>query len=171
MCSSDLPSGKDISIMAWPDDPSWMTEVEKFALRHVDALEDITGLSLSDTTEKIEIREVATTELGPFSGLYTADTGVISVSEEYDEETVVHELTHVWFNSNLPRWLAEGIAQWVSKRAISGDLDAPFEEFQNQNCYVFDPTPMFKKNPVRLEDFGNSSISTETPVEIGRAHV
>ena len=160
------PSGKEITIMAWPDDPAWLTEVEKFALRHVDGLEAITGLALFDTTGAIEIREVATTELGPFSGLYTSDTGVISVSEQYDEETVVHELSHVWFNQNLPRWLAEGIAQWVSKRAINGDMTAPFEALEDQNCYIFDPAPVFKNDKVRLSDFGVSSILTETPVKV-----
>lgn len=160
------PSGKEIAIKAWPDDPTWLAEVEKYALRHVDALETLTGLPLSDTTGTIEIREVATTELGPFSGLYASDTGVISVSEQYDEETVVHELSHVWFNQNLPRWLAEGIAQWVSKRAIDGDMTAPFAALEDQNCYIFDPAPVFKKDKVRLSDFGVSSILKETPVKV-----
>ncbi len=160
------PSGKEIGIKAWPDDPTWLTEVEKYALRHVDGLESITGLALFDTTGSIEIREVATTELGPFSGLYTSDTGVISVSEQYDEETVVHELSHVWFNQNLPRWLAEGIAQWVSKRIVAGDVAGPFKSFNGQNCYLFDPALIFTNNKVRLSDFGSPSISTETPVKV-----
>jgi hypothetical protein len=159
-------SGKEIDIKAWPDDPTWLTEVEKYALRHVDGLESVTGLALFDKSGAIEIREVATTELGPFSGLYASDTGVISVSEQYDEETVVHELSHVWFNLNLPRWLAEGIAQWVSKRVLTGDIAAPFTTLDDQSCYIFDPTLVFPSNKVRLSEFGSPSISTETPVKV-----
>ncbi len=160
-------SGQQIHVMAWPDDSEWLNSVQSFSVRYLDVLEAFTGLKFASSGSPIQVREAATTELGPFSGLYSTETGIISVSEDYDKETVVHELTHVWFNENLPRWLAEGLSQWISKRVILGDIEAPFGSMpQSEQCLVFDPAKRFPKSTISLSEFGENSLLVETPLEV-----
>lgn len=160
-------SGQQIHVMAWPDDSEWLNSVQSFSVQYLDSLEAFTGLEFASSGSPIQVREAATTELGPFSGLYSTETGVISVSEDYDKETVVHELTHVWFNENLPRWLAEGLSQWISKRVIIGDIEAPFGSMpQSEQCFVFDPAKRFPKRTISLSEFGENSLLVETPLEV-----
>jgi hypothetical protein len=161
------PSGKRVSIYAWPGDQLWAEKVSQYLTDRLDTLETFTGLALTAESSELKIAESGFADLsGNFSGTYDPATGLIQLSEQYDEETVIHELSHVWFSDGMPRWLAEGSAQWVSKRLLEGSQTGPFLPLQKSECVMFDPKKVLPGKAVSLDRFTASSIGTQTDIQV-----
>ena len=161
------PSGKRVSIYAWPGDQLWAEKVSRYLTDRLDTLETFTGLSLTAESNELKIVESGFADLGGnFSGVYDSETGLIQLSEQYDEETTIHELSHVWFSDGMPRWLAEGSAQWVSKRLLEGSQTGPFLPLQKSECVLFDPKKVLPGKAVSLDRFTASSIGTPTDSQV-----
>lgn len=58
-------------------------------------------------------------QLGGYAGLAGCSlfSCHIRVSSQFDDTTLLHELTHAWTQSFRNRWLAEGMAEYISDRA------------------------------------------------------
>jgi len=161
------PSGKRVSIYAWPGDQLWAEKVSQYLADRLDTLEAFTGLPLTAENSELKIVESGFADLGGnFSGMYDSETGLIQLSEQYDEETTIHELSHVWFSDGMPRWLAEGSAQWVSKRLLEGSQTGPFLPLQKSECVLFDPKKVLPGKAVSLDRFTASSIGTPTDSQV-----
>ena len=161
------PSGKRVSIHAWPGDQLWAEKVSQYLTDRLDTLEAFTGLPLTAENSELKIVESGFADLGGnFSGMYDSETGLIQLSEQYDEETTIHELSHVWFSDGMPRWLAEGSAQWVSKRLLEGSQTGPFLPLQKSECVLFDPKKVLPGKAVSLDRFTASSIGTPTDSQV-----
>ena len=161
------PSGKRVSVYAWPGDQLWAEKVGQYLTDRLDTLETFTGLALTAESSELKIAESGFADLsGNFSGTYDPATGLIQLSEQYDEETTIHELSHVWFSDGMPRWLAEGSAQWVSKRLLEGSQSGPFLPLQKSECVMFDPKKVLPGKAVSLDRFTASSIGTQTDSQV-----
>ena len=163
-------SGKTISIEGWPGDPEWLAAVARYVSKHVTPLERLTGLQLTSAGSGLRVAEAsAMLELGrgTYSGRYDLKSNTIWVSEQYDEETVVHELSHVWFNESMPKWMHEGLASWTSKRLLrSGGNSGPFNPLDAGSdwCFLFDFAKKFPKLKTDLGSWGkDSSFVAITP--------
>jgi hypothetical protein len=117
--------GAEVEVRAWPDDPEWA----EFAATQVgDAkpvLEELIGLAWP-RDDKLAIVETAGPYAYGYAGWYSETDHTISVGDELDPRVMVHELSHVWFNSQLfdDRWVAEGFAEEYASRALE-ELDEP----------------------------------------------
>ncbi len=115
-----------IEVQGWPEDPQWVQQASTAVRTALPALESLIGLPVPGSGT-VAIREVTEADLGgDYAGSYDADTDVAWVSEDLDETTVAHELSHVWFNSRLfsDRWLTEGYASYAEKTAAANDYQA-----------------------------------------------
>ena len=69
--------------------------------------------------------ESATRSLNGYAGFYDpGGHGVldeITISEEPDDQVIVHEAAHAWFNDGLltGRWISEGFAEAYAARALT----------------------------------------------------
>jgi hypothetical protein len=60
-----------------------------------------------------------------YAGFYDTGADEITVSEQLDDQTIVHEASHAWFNGDLftERWITEGLADEYAARVLD-TLDA-----------------------------------------------
>lgn len=107
-------------IRSWPDDPVWQQFV-------TDQIDD--GIPLLTELiehpwpidETVEIRQAVTPYLYGYAGWFSAANAELEIGEDLDAGTVLHELSHAWFNSTwfTERWASEGLAQVYSDSALA----------------------------------------------------
>ena len=113
--------GQTFSIESWPEDTTWATTIKSDIQSDVAGLEDLTGMKMPGGT--VLIREAGNSELGEYIGMYNSTTQTAIVTEETDNATVAHELSHIWFNGTLfsDKWISEGFAGYSEKVAGAGN--------------------------------------------------
>jgi hypothetical protein len=118
--SSVTAADQQFTVQAWPEDASWATAIQGDLTADVSKLEDLTGLQMPGGT--IAVKEAGTDELGEYAGVYNSDTKTATVTEDTDNSTVAHELSHIWFNRALfaSEWMYEGLAGYSEKVAGPG---------------------------------------------------
>ncbi len=88
------------------------------------ALHDLNGLDWP-VVGPLQVTESATRSLNGYAGFYDpGGQGVldeITISEEPDDQVIVHEAAHAWFNDGLlsGRWISEGFAEAYAARALA----------------------------------------------------
>ena len=72
---------------------------------------------------ELGISEVSSTQIEGYAGLYDSATDEIQISEDLDEQIIVHETAHAWFNGGLfaQRWISEGLADEYASRVIAAE--------------------------------------------------
>lgn len=107
-------------LRAWPGDEAWRAFAEREITEGVPVLERLTGTAWPETAET-DVIEASTPYLRGYAGYYYADEDVIEVGEELDSHTMLHELSHAWFNNSAigQRWLSEGLADEIGARAVA----------------------------------------------------
>jgi hypothetical protein len=112
------PADRPIVVHAWPEDTAWRDRVAAVLKDGLPVLEDLIGLQWPVTSD-LEITEVHTPLLHGYAGFYDTATDDITMSEDLDEQTILHETSHAWFNGDLlrDRWLDEGLAEYFADRA------------------------------------------------------
>lgn len=121
------PSGREIRIQAWPDDPSWATEISTQLDEVILELEGLIGLGLPGDGP-IAIREVGQGTLGQYAGFFDPATSVARIGEDLEARgLIIHELAHAWFNGGLfqAHWLSEGYAEWARSSIERDSCPAP----------------------------------------------
>lgn len=108
-------------IQAWPEDPAWSAVVGADITTDVPALETLTGLKMPGGT--VAILEAGDQQLGEYGGIYNSATSTAQIPETIQEDTVAHELSHIWFNHNLfaDKWMSEGLAGFSEQAAGAGN--------------------------------------------------
>ena len=102
---------QDVNVLGWPDDPEWADFVATQVDDGVPVLEDLTGLEWP-ATSTLDVVETASPYLYGYAGWYVRDDGLIEIGDELDQQVILHELAHLWFNDSLfsGRWINEGFA-------------------------------------------------------------
>jgi len=124
-----LEGGDRIVIRGWPEDPSWRDRVATVLADAVPEMVVRTGLPWP-VDGALSVTEVHTPLLEGYAGFYDTDTDEITISEDLDDATIIHEVSHAWFNSGLftQRWINEGLAEEYASRVLEtldGDPSAP----------------------------------------------
>ena len=114
-----LPGGEVIVVRAWPEDTRWRTRVAAILQDGVPDLADRIGLPWP-VDGPLSVLEVHTPLLEGYAGFYNRETDEITISEQLDDLTIVHEASHAWFNGNLftERWITEGLAEEYASLVI-----------------------------------------------------
>ena len=106
-----LAGGDEVVIRGWPEDKRWRSRVRELLRDGVPALVDRIGLAWP-VDGSLVISEVHTPLLEGYAGFYDPETDEITISEDLDDLTIIHEASHAWFNKSLftERWITEGLA-------------------------------------------------------------
>lgn len=119
------PSGRDIVVQAWPEDPTWSTAMTGAVGRMVPELEAHVGLPIPGEGE-ITVREVARQALRGYAGEYRTGSDTIRINERYDDQGLIaHELAHAWFDGDISeaKWITEGFASYLEMAVQDGVCD------------------------------------------------
>ncbi len=124
-----LAGGDRIVIRGWPEDPPWRDRVATVLTDAVPELVARIGLPWP-VDGPLTVIEVHTPLLEGYAGFYDSKTDEITISEDLDDATIIHEVSHAWFNGRLfsERWINEGLAEEYAARvleALGGDPSEP----------------------------------------------
>jgi len=117
-----LEDGEDVVIRAWPDDDRWRSRVRVLLRDGLPALVELIGLPWP-VEGSLEVTEVHTPLLEGYAGFYDPATDRITISEDLDDLTIIHEASHAWFNGSLftERWITEGLADEFAARVLQAE--------------------------------------------------
>ena len=115
-----LAGGDRIVVRGWPEDPRWREGVTSVLAAAVPDLVERIGLPWP-VDGPLTVIEVHTPLLEGYAGFYDSATDQITISEELDDATIVHEASHAWFNARLftERWINEGLAEEYASRVLA----------------------------------------------------
>jgi hypothetical protein len=139
--------GRGFDVLAWPGDVAWRDFVTTQITSGIPVLEDLVGHDwpVDGTTDVIE---ASTGYLRGYAGFYDPLTDEIEAGEELDQLTMLHELSHAWFNWLRfdDRFIVEGLAEETSARAVAllgGELSAPRTDDEIRTDWgEFSPFPL-----------------------------
>ena len=125
----DLPGGEEIIVRAWPDDTRWRRRVVTLLADGVPELTRRIGLAWP-VDGALSVLEIHTPLLEGYAGFYNPQTDEITISEDLDDVTIIHEASHAWFNRDLfaERWITEGLAETYATQVVDtlgGDAPGP----------------------------------------------
>lgn len=111
------PDGHKVVVQAWPEDVAWRQRVSGTLEDGLPVLEPLVGLPWPIDDEMV-VKEVHTPLLEGYAGFFDPSTDAITMSEELDDQTILHEASHAWFNQSLwaDRWIDEGLAEHYADR-------------------------------------------------------
>ena len=114
------PDSDEFNVRSWPGDADWQAFVTTQIEDGVPVLGTLVGQPWP-IDETVEVRQAYTPYLYGYAGWFSASDNEIEIGEDLDQEVVLHELSHAWFNDNwfADRWLSEGFAQVYSTKAVS----------------------------------------------------
>ncbi len=118
--------GADLDLRSWPDDPEWLKFAKESVETGVPELEELIGLPWP-LDGQFDIRQTVEPNFYGYAGWFDSEAAEIAVGEELDADTMYHELSHAWFNSDLfeGRWLGEGFAQIYAAELVDRDGGDP----------------------------------------------
>ncbi len=130
-----LDGGEEVLVRAWPEDGPWLDRVRSVLRHGVPGLVDRIGLAWP-VDGPLTVSEVHTPLLEGYAGFYDAANARITISEDLDDLTIVHEASHAWFNKGLftERWITEGLADEYAARVLDGlgrDFTGPDQVSRN----------------------------------------
>jgi hypothetical protein len=108
-----------VSVLSWPGDAEWAVQVRDLIELGLPFLRQAIGLDYG-IVEELDILQARDPSLLGFAGWYLADLDRIEIGEAVDAHVVLHELTHIWFNTRLfaERWINEGMAEVFAAHAV-----------------------------------------------------
>ncbi len=150
--SIDADAGtRDVIVRAWPNDVEW----QRFVVGGVDegmpVLEELIGQPWPIKSQ-LQITEATSSYLRGYAGWFSPLDNTIEVGEDLDYDTLLHELSHAWFNRGMftERWINEGFAEEYAAQALK-HLGKPADDV------ALDANSRFA---VRLTDWGNPQVAT-----------
>ena len=118
----DLADGEQVVVRGWPEDSRWRRRVSVILSDSVPDLVGRIGLPWP-VDGPLNVLEVHTPLLEGYAGFYDPKSDEITISENLDDLTIVHEASHAWFNSRLftDRWINEGLAEEYASRVLAAE--------------------------------------------------
>jgi hypothetical protein len=119
----------DATVLGWPGDEEWVDFAATQIGKGVPELIDLIGLRWP-AKDDLDIVETVSPYLYGYAGWYQPEHSLIEVGDELDQQVILHELSHLWFNDELfaSRWVNEGLADVYASRviaALGGTPDVP----------------------------------------------
>jgi hypothetical protein len=111
----------DFQIQAWPDDQPWADFVSDRVTKGLPALQKLIDQPLPGDVQKVKVTETVSPYLYGYAGWYLPTEDTLEIGDALDPELVLHELSHMWFNSRLfsDRWVDEGMAEEYATRTLA----------------------------------------------------
>ncbi|HLA15654.1 MAG TPA: hypothetical protein VJZ72_02040 [Candidatus Limnocylindrales bacterium] len=115
----ELATAEAVVVRGWPEDDEWVGRVSDVLTKGLPVLDELVGLPWP-VSDELEIVEIHAPLLEGYGGFYDVESDIITVSEDLDGQTILHEAAHAWFNGELfdDRWIGEGLADAYAARAL-----------------------------------------------------
>lgn len=106
-----------IEVAGWADDPAWLDMATRYVGRGVPTLVELIGQPWPEDDLRV-VESVAPAQVG-YAGWYDPSESEIEIPDSLDPDTMLHELSHAWFNSYVfeERWMVEGFAEAYASQA------------------------------------------------------
>ncbi len=114
-----VDAGEDaIEVVAWAGDTEWLDFTERYVREGVPVLRELIGEPWPEDDLRI-VEGIEPTKFG-YAGWYSRRESQIEIPDSVDSETLLHELSHAWFNDRFysGRWLVEGFAEEMASSAL-----------------------------------------------------
>ena len=110
----------ELTVDGSPGDGEWAQRVTDLMIAGGPALEELIGVPFPGP-DAMKISERTRDQLSGYAGMAGCSHVVcgIRLLPDFDDTTLLHELTHAWTQSFRNRWLAEGMAEYISDRAAA----------------------------------------------------
>ncbi len=124
-----VETGEDtIELAAWAGDEEWLDFTERYVSEGVPVLRELIGQPWPEEGLRV-VESVAPTQYG-YAGWYDRRRSEIEIPDTFDSETLLHELSHAWFNDRFyqGRWIVEGFAEEYASAAlfeVDGEVTDP----------------------------------------------
>jgi hypothetical protein len=107
-----------IEIAGWQSDPDWLEFTARYVAGGVPVLQELIGQDWPE--ENLRIFESTAPGREGYAGWYDRSASEIEISDSLDATTLLHELSHAWFNDRFytDRWMIEGFAEEMSNEAL-----------------------------------------------------
>ena len=117
--------GSRITVRYWPGDLAWRDLVIEQIEEGLPRLVDLVGRPWPD--RPLVVQQSAETLGTSYGGWYANGEHAITIGPSVNDELILHELSHVWFNYNNlgDRWLVEGLADEFASLAVDGGSENP----------------------------------------------
>ena len=102
----------EVRVQYFAGDEAWAARVEDLARQSLPLLEEANGFPYSGP-RVVEIVESGYRDTNGYEGLANSRGG-IRLTPVVDDQTVLHELAHLWSGVFASRWLAEGMADYTA---------------------------------------------------------
>jgi hypothetical protein len=114
-----LDGGQLIRLQGWPEDAKWRRVAGRTLAGGIPELQRRIGLPWP-VAGTLTVTEVHTPLLEGYAGLYDRAQARITIGEQLDRLTMLHEVSHAWFNGGLftERWITEGLAEEYAARVL-----------------------------------------------------
>ena len=111
-------AGHEIDVHSWPEDSEWAAFVEAQLTNGLPAIEELIGQP-PPTDRPLRIVETVTPYIYGYGGWYEPTENRIEIGDDLDPVLMLHELSHMWFNSEFitGRWIGEAFAEEYAHRA------------------------------------------------------
>jgi hypothetical protein len=110
----------ELTVEGSPGDEEWAQRLTDLVIAGGPALEELIGVPFPGP-DAMTISERTSEQLSGYAGMAGCSHVVcgIRLLANFDDTTLLHELTHAWTQSFRNRWLAEGMAEYISDRAAA----------------------------------------------------
>ena len=122
-----------VTVRHFAGEEAWAGRMQDLAVAALSVLEELFGVPYQGPAE-LEIAGRGRQDISGYEGTFGCifDSCLIGVSPPADNSVALHELAHPWTPRCGGRWIAEGLADFMSERA-AGTLLAPFDSLAPQN--------------------------------------
>ena len=109
----------EVTVRSWPDDADWLDRVSGLVERALPVLATEIGIDWP-LDGPLVVQEAASRSTGGYAGLFDPEQRRVEVAYYAEDDVVVHELAHAWFNGSLlaDRWANEGFASAYATQAV-----------------------------------------------------
>jgi hypothetical protein len=107
-----------LRISYFPGEEAWAGHIEQLATAALPVLERLFGFPY-DGPRVLSIAERGRQDIAGYEGTFGCGAGAcsIGISPVADDLIALHELAHLWTEPFEKRWLAEGLAEFMARRA------------------------------------------------------
>ena len=137
-----------ITLRHFPGEEAWAAHMRELTEAALPVLEELFGAAYRGPSE-LEIAERGRQQIAGYEGTFGClfDSCVIGISPLAGDGVALHELAHLWTQPFESRWIAEGLAEFMSERAAES-LPALVEPY--------DPLTPPMIADLQLDDWGRS---------------
>jgi hypothetical protein len=154
----ELEGGETVVVRGWPEDTRWQRRVASILGDGIPALRARIGLPWPVDGE-LSVLEIHTPLLEGYAGFYNPATDEITIGEDLDDTTIVHEASHAWFNQRLfgERWITEGLAETYATDVVEeiGGEAPRMADVEPDDPDAFRLNEWPPPSPIRDEDAGD----------------